>query len=126
MVQNESPRDPNGLKKIVWVSQLVHDHFFLKKNRFQPIFNPFTQNSPFSRRYGTFHGPKRVTKGSKRVNTLVSTHQIVQDYFSKGAFPSHFRTTFDPNWPGNNFGKKSFFSPRGPSWTHRWPPTCGA
>ena len=41
------------------------------------VFDPFSthfwsQNGPFSRQFGIFHGPKRVTTGSKRANTCLS------------------------------------------------------
>ena len=38
----------------------------LGKHIFDPFFNHFwSQNTPFSRHFGIFHGPKRVTRGSK-------------------------------------------------------------
>ena len=45
---------------------MVQDHFW--KNAFSTHFPPhfWSQNGPFSRLFGIFHGPKRVTKGSKR------------------------------------------------------------
>ena len=52
---------------------MVQDHFW--KNAF---FDPFlthrwSQNGPFSRHFGIFHGPKRATTGSKRPkNTCLS------------------------------------------------------
>ena len=62
----------------------------------------WSQNGPFSRHLGIFHGPKRATTGSKRPkNTCLS-------------IPSGLGTTLE----------KIFFSPRGPCWTHRWPPLC--
>ena len=46
---------PNGPKSL------------LEKRVFDPFLTNFwSQNGPFSRRYGIFHGPKRVTSGSKR------------------------------------------------------------
>ena len=47
---------------------------FLEKHVFDPFFTHFwSQNGPFSRHFGIFHGPKRVTTGSKRAkNTCLS------------------------------------------------------
>ena len=75
----------------------------LEKRVFDPFLTLFwSQNDPFSRHFGIFHGPKRATSGSKRPkNTSLS-------------IPSGLGTTLD----------KIFFSPRGPWWTHRWPPLC--
>ena len=59
------------------------------------VFDPFlthfwSQNSPFSRHFGIFHGPKRITTGSKWAkNTCLS-------------IPSGLRTTLE---------KKNFFAP---------------
>ena len=40
---------------------------FLKKRVFDPFLTHFwSQNGPFSRLFGIFHGPKRATTGSKR------------------------------------------------------------
>ena len=45
---------------------MVQDHFLEKR-----VFDPFlthlwSQNGPFSRHFGIFHGPKHATTGSKR------------------------------------------------------------
>ena len=62
----------------------------------------WSQNGPFSRHFGIFHGPKRVTMGSNCArNTCLS-------------IASGLGTTLE----------KMFLSPRGPWWTHRWPPPC--
>ena len=47
---------------------------FLKKRVFDPFLTHFwSQNGPFSRHFGIFHGPKRATTGSKRPkNTCLS------------------------------------------------------
>ena len=76
---------------------------FLEKRVFDPFLTHcWSQNGPFSRHFGIFHGPKRATTGSKRPkNTCLS-------------IPSGLGTTL----------KKSFFSPWGPWGTHRWPPLC--
>ena len=46
----------------------------LRKRFFDPFWTHFwTQNGPFSRHFGNFHGPKRGTTGSKRAkNTCLS------------------------------------------------------
>ena len=47
---------------------MVEDHFW--KNAFLTHLTHFwSQNGPFSRHFGIFHGPKRVTTGSKRPKT---------------------------------------------------------
>ena len=76
---------------------------FLKKRVFDPFFTQcWSQNGPFSRHFGIFHGPKRATTGSKRPkNTCLS-------------IPSGLGTTLE----------KKIFSPWGPWWTHLWPPLC--
>ena len=75
----------------------------LEKHVFEPfVTHVWSQNGPFSRHFGIFHGPKRATTSSKRrKNTSLS-------------IPSGLGTTLE----------KIFFSPRGPWWTHRWPPPC--
>ena len=75
----------------------------LEKCGFDPFLTHFlSQNNPFSTHFWIFHGPKRATMGSKWAkNTCLS-------------IPSRLGTTL----------KKMFFSPRGPRWTHRWPPLC--
>ena len=48
---------------------MVSDHFW--KNTF--LTHSWSHNGPFSRHFGIFHGPKRVTTGSKRAkNTCLS------------------------------------------------------
>ena len=75
----------------------------LEKRFFDPFLTHFwSQNGPFSRHFEIFHGPKRVTTGSRRAqNTCLS-------------IPSGLGTTLE----------KVVFSPRGPRWTQRWPPPC--
>ena len=76
---------------------------FLEKRVFDPFLGHcWSQNGPFSRHCGIFHGSKRANTGSKRPkNTCLSI----------------------PSGPGTTL-EKSFFSPWGPWWTHRWPPLC--
>ena len=76
---------------------------FLEKRIFDPFLpHRWSQKGPFSRQFGIFHGPQRTTTGSKRPkNSCLS-------------IPSGLGTTLE----------KSFFSPRGPRWTHCWPPLC--
>ena len=76
---------------------------FLKKRVFDPFLTHcWSQNGPFSRHFGISHGPKRATTGSKRPKNACLS------------IPSGLGTTLE----------KIFFSPRGPWWTHRWPPPC--
>ena len=62
----------NGLKTLVRVSQMVKDQF--EKRLFDPLLAPiWSQNGPLARRFGTFHGPNRVTTGPKWAkNTCLS------------------------------------------------------
>ena len=75
---------PNGLGSL------------LEKCVFDPFLTHFwSQNGPFSRHFGIFHGPKRVTTGAKWVkNTCLSI----------------------PNGPGSLLGKRVF----DPYLTHFW------
>ena len=68
---------------------MIQDQF--GKAQFSPILDPFlVPNGPFSRYFGIFHGPKRVTTGSQRPrNTCLS-------------IPSGLRTTLE---------KMIFFTP---------------
>ena len=52
---------------------MFRDHF-LEKCVFDPFLTHFwSQNGPFSRHFGIFHGPKRATTGSKQPkNTCLS------------------------------------------------------
>ena len=81
---------PNGPKSL------------LEKCVFDPFLTHFwSQNSPFSMHFGIFHGPKRITTGSKWAkNTCLS-------------IPSGLGTTLEKR-----------ISPRGHWWTHHWPPAC--
>ena len=80
---------PNGLGSL------------LEKCVFGPFLTHFwSQNGPFSRHFGIFHGPKRITTGSKRAqNTCLSI----------------------PSGLGTTLKKNGFFSSQGPRWTHCWP-----
>ena len=73
MSQNPSPRAQNGLK----TTDLRIPNgagSFLEKRVFDPFLtHRWSQNGPFSRHFGIFHGPKRATTGSKRPkNTCLS------------------------------------------------------
>ena len=69
---------------------MVRDHFW--KNTFLTHF--WSQNGPFSRHFGIFHGPKRVTTGSKRAkNTCLSIPNGPRSLLEKHIFDpflSHF------------------------------------
>ena len=127
------------------------------------VFDPFltqccSQSGPFSRHLWIFHGPKRVTTGSKQAkNSCLSIPNGPGSFFGKhifhpfwthfssqnGLFSRHFgifhgpkRANTGSKWPkstclsipsglGTTLKKMIFLSPRGPRWTHRWPPLCG-
>ena len=74
-----------------------------EKRVFDPFLTHFcSQNGPFSRHFGIFHGPKRVSTGTKWAkNTCLSIL----------------------SGPGTSL-KKLYLSPRGPWWTHPWPQPC--
>ena len=89
--------------KTTCLSIINGPRLFFEKRVCDPFLtNCWSQTGPFSRHFGSFHGPKRATTGSKRPknNSLSIT--------------SGLGTTL----------KKIFFSPKGPWWTHRWPPLC--
>ena len=51
---------------------MVQDHFW--KTRFDPFLTHcWSQNGPFSRHFGIFHGPKHATTGSKRPKNTCSS-----------------------------------------------------
>ena len=110
-----------------------------------------SQNGRFSRHFGIFHRPKRVTMGSKKGSKYLFGHPKwstitfgttrFQLIFDPGPFSRHFgifhgpkRVTTGskqpkntclsiPNGLGTTF-EKMIFSPQGPWWTHCWPPPC--
>ena len=118
----------------------------------------WSQNSPFSWHFGIFHGPKRITMGSKRAkNTWLNTPNglgsllekcildpfLTHFWYRNRPFSRHFgifhgpkRTTMGSKRAKNTFLsipsgagttlETIFFSPRGPWWTHHWPPPCAA
>ena len=77
----------NGLILFVSAPRMVQDHFWEKAilTHFSPIF--CSQNGPFSKHFGIFHMPKRVTTGSKWAKKHLFEH---------------------PQWSTINFGKTSF------------------
>ena len=72
---------PNGL------GSLLEEHIF------DPFLTPFwSQNGPFSRQFGIFHGPKRINTGSKWAkNTCLSIPSGPRSLLQ--------RCIFDPFWP---------------------------
>ena len=96
---------PTGSKwaKTTCLSIINGPRSFLEKRVFDPFLTHcWSQNGPFSRHFGIFHGPKRATTGSKwPTNTCLS-------------IPSGLGTTLE----------KIFFFALGTWWTHRWPPLC--
>ena len=82
---------------------MVQDHF-LEKRVFDPIFDPLlVPKRPIFKAFWDFPWPKTRHHGLKMAPKHLFEH---------------------PKWSRNNFGKKNFFSPWGPWWTHRWPPLC--
>ena len=62
---------------------MVQDHFW--KNTF--LTHCWSQNGPFSRHFGIFHGPKRATTGSKRPkNTCLSIPSALETPLEKMIF----------------------------------------
>ena len=100
----------------------------LEKRVFDPFLPHFwSQNGPFSRHFGIFHGPKRVTTGSKRAqNTCLSIpndpgsllEKRVFDPFlphflsRNGPFSRHFGILHGPKHAttGSKRPKNTFFS----------------
>ena len=85
---------------------MVHNHFW--KNVF---FDPFltlswSQNGPFSRHFGIFHGPKRVTTGSKRAkNTCLSIPTGPRSLLEKRVFDPFLTLSRPQNGPfSRHFG----------------------
>ena len=129
----------------------------LEKCVFHPFLTHFwSHNGPISRHFGIWHGPKRVTTGSKRAkNTCLSIpngpasllEKCVFDPFlthfwsHNGPFSRHFgifhgpkRVTLGSQWAkntclsipsglGTTFKKNHCVRPGDPWWTHHWPPT---
>ena len=122
---------------------MVEDHFWKKAF----LTHCWSQNGPFSRHFGIFHGPKRVTTGSKWAkNTCLSIpngpgslleKHIVDPFFThfwsqNGPFSRHFgifhgpkRVTTGSKWAkntclsipsglGTTLEKKTFFAPGTP------------
>ena len=75
--QNTSPRAQNGLKKIVWGSQTVQDHFW--KNvfltHFSPIFGP--KRAHFQGTLGFSMGQNASPRAENGLKTLVRASQVV-------------------------------------------------
>ena len=95
MAQNASPQAQNGLKTIVSVSQMVQHHFWKHIIFARFVTHFWSENGPFSKHFGIFHGPKRVTTGLKGAkNTRLSI----------------------PNGPTSVLEKRGF----DPCWTHFW------
>ena len=68
-----------------YLSTLNDRSSLLEKHVFHPFFNHFwSQNNPFSRHFGIFHGPKRVTTGSKwATNTCLSIPNLPRSLLEK-------------------------------------------
>ena len=70
----------------------------LEKHVFDPFFSHFcSQNDPFSRHFGTFHGPKPVQMGSKWAKTTcLSIPNGSGSLLEKYAFLTRFSPIFAP------------------------------
>ena len=56
--------------KTTWFEHHKWSRIIFEKTRFDPFLTHFkSQNGPFSKYFGIFHGPKRATTGSKRPKT---------------------------------------------------------
>ena len=96
------------------VSIQVGPGSLLEKRVFDPFFTRFgSQNGPFSRHFGIFRGPKRVTTGSKWAKT---TCLIIP--YGPG---SHFgKTRFSPIFDAFLVPKRPIFKA---FWDFSWPKT---
>ena len=74
---------------------------FLEKHVFDPFSTHFwSQNGPFSRHFGIFRGPKRVTTGSSWAeNTCLSIPNGLGSLLEKCVLDPFFDPFFDPKWP---------------------------
>ena len=132
MGQNASPRGQNGLKKTC-LRIPKGPGSPSEKRVFDPLFTHFcSQNGPFSRHFGIFHGPKRVPTGlkwakntcwripkgpgsllEKRVFDPFSTHFCSQN----GPFSRHFGVFHGPKRvpTGSKWAKNTCWRiPKGP------------
>ena len=79
----------------------------LEKSVFDPFLPHFwSQNGPFSRHFGIFHGPKRVTTGSKRAqNTCLSIPNGPRSFLEKRVFNPFLPHCWSQNGPfSRHFG----------------------
>ena len=79
----------------------------LEKHIFDPFLTHFwSQNGPFSRPFGIFHGPKRVTTGSKRAkNTRFSIPNGPASLLKKHVFDPFLTDFWSQNCPfSRHFG----------------------
>ena len=81
---------------------MVQDHFW--KNAFLTHFRPIfgLETAHFQGILGFSMAQNAPPRAQNRLKTRVE----------------------HPKWSRNDFEKILFFSPRGPWWTHRWPPPC--
>ena len=97
MAQNASPQAQNGLKNNCFSipngpTPLLETHIFA---RFLTHF--WSENIPFSKHFGIFHGPKRVTTCSKWAKKQLFEHpKWVQHHWWKNVFLTHFSPIFGP------------------------------
>ena len=76
----------------------------LEKRGFDPFLTHFwLENGPFSRYFGIFHGPKRITTGSKWVkNTCVSSPNGPRSLLEKRAFDPFLTHFWSQNGPSSS------------------------
>ena len=85
---------------------MVWDHFW-EKHIFDPFLTHFwSKNGPFSRHFGIFHGPKRVTTGSKWAkNTCLSIPNGPRSLLEKCIFDPFLTHFWSQNRPfSRHFG----------------------
>ena len=94
MAQNASPQAQGQKKKCLSIPNVPGS--LLENRVFDPFLTHFwSQSGPFARHYGIFHGPKRVTKGSKLAKkTCLSTLNSLGSLLGKCVF--HPMTHFEP------------------------------
>ena len=104
----------------------------LEKGIFDPFFTLFcSQSGPFSRHFGIFHGPKRITTGSKRAkNTCLSMPNGLGSLLEKRVFDPFFvpkQPIFKAFWdfPWAKTRPHGLPNPSFEPETHRWHPGDG-
>ena len=120
MAQNASPQAQNGLKTIVSASQMVQHHFWKHKKFSRFLTHFWSENGPFSKHFGIFHGPKRVTTCSKWAkNTCLSIPNGPTSLVEKRVFDPFFTHFWSENSPfSRHFG--IFHAPKRVTTGSKW------